>query len=109
MAQRDYEVVLSPELDITPEEFAEAWNELAEARGIGEARVAAAKGAQFDLTVLATILITVGGGAAANIISDLIMKVFEKRGGPKHKHIHIEHVKKRDGTESFITDIDEEY
>ena len=66
------------------------------------------KGEQFDLTLLATILISVGTGAASNIISDLVMKVFEKRGVPRHKHTHIEQVKKPDGSETFVVDIDEE-
>ena len=49
-----------------------------------------------------------GTGAASNIISDLIMKVFEKRSAPGHKHTHIEHMKKPDGSETFVVDIDEE-
>src|SRR5712692_37670 len=108
MPQRECEIILSPDLQISPTEFAAAWNELAEERNvhhIGEARVEKAKGAQYDLALLATILITVGGGAAANVLSALIMKVLEKKGA--HKHTHIEHVKKPDGTESFIADIDE--
>ena len=108
MAHHDYEIVLSPDLGISPADFAAAWNETAEAHSIGDARVVAAKGEQFDLTLLATILISVGTGAASNIISDLIMKVFEKRGAPKNKHTHIEHVKKPDGSETFVVDIDEE-
>lgn len=104
----DYHIALSPDLDIQPTDFVTAWNELAEAHTIGEARVAAAKGEQFDLTLLATILISVGTGAASNIISDLIMKVFEKRGVPGHKHTHIEQVKRPDGSETFVVDIDEE-
>jgi hypothetical protein len=107
MTHHDYEIVLSPDLGISPADFAAAWNETDEARSIGEARVAAAKGEQFDLTLLATILISVGTGAASNIISDLIMKVFEKRSVSRHKHTHIEHVKKPDGSETFVVDIDE--
>ncbi len=109
MAQHDYEIVLSPDLGISPADFAAAWNETAEAHSIGDARVVAAKGEQFDLALLATILISVGTGAASNIISDLIMKVFEKqnRGVSRHKHTHIEHVKKPDGSETFVVDIDE--
>ena len=106
MSQRDYEIILSPDLNISPDDFATAWNELAEARDIGSARVEKAKGAQYDLTLLATILITVGGGAAANVISAYIMKILERHGKPA-KHTHIEHLKKPDGTESFIIDIDE--
>ena len=36
MTQRDYEIVLSPELGIGPADFAAAWNETADARSIGE-------------------------------------------------------------------------
>ncbi len=104
----DYHIALSPDLGISTADFVTTWNELAEAHTIGEARVATAKGEQFDLTLLATILISVGTGAASNIISDLIMKVFEKRGVPGHKHTHIEQVKKPDGSKTFVVDIDEE-
>ena len=107
MVHHDCEIILSPDLGISPADFAAAWNETAETRDVGEARVVAAKGEQFDLALLATILISVGTGAASNIISDLVMKVFEKRGAPKHKHTHIEHVKKPDGSETFVVDIDE--
>ena len=107
MPQRDYEIVLSPDLEISPADFATAWNELTETRDIGPARVEKAKGVQYDLTLLATILITVGGGAAANIISAYITKILEQHGKPA-KHTHIEHIKKPDGTESFIVDIDEQ-
>ena len=39
MAHHDYEIVLSPDLDISPADFAAAWNETAETRDVGEARV----------------------------------------------------------------------
>lgn len=106
MAQQDCEVVLSPALEISPDEFAAAWNEFVEAREIGEARVERVRSQQFDISLVATILISVGTGAAGNIISDLIMKILEKRSS-KSKHTHIEQVKKPDGTETFVADIDE--
>jgi hypothetical protein len=106
MAQ-DCEIVLSPALEISPEEFATAWNELTEARDIGEARVEKVRGAQFDISLLATILISVGTGAAGNVISALIMKVLDKRGGNNGKHTHIERIKKPDGSETFVVDKDE--
>lgn len=108
MAHYDYEIVLSPNLGISPADFAATWNETTETRNVGEASVLETKGAQYDLSLIATILISVGTGAASNIISDLIMKVFERRDVPKHKHTHIEQMKKPDGTESFVVDIDEE-
>lgn len=106
MTKHEYEIILSPNLEISPAEFAAAWNELTETRDVGPARVEKAKGAQYDPTLVATILITVIGGAAANVISAYIMEVLEKHGKPG-KHTHIEHLKKPDGTESFIADIDE--
>ena len=107
MGQQDCEIVLSRALEISPEEFAAAWNELAEARAIGKASVARASSKQFDLSLVPTILIAVGTGAASNIISDVIMKVLEQRGSRHSKHTHIERVKKPDGTETFVADIDE--
>lgn len=107
MPQREFEVVLSPELDMTPEAFAAAWNDLAEARARGEARTTSAKGTTFDPTLLVTVIISVTSGVASNVIADLIMNILGKRGN-HGKHTHIEQVKKLDGTESFVADIDEE-
>ncbi|MBA2288366.1 MAG: hypothetical protein H0W02_23055 [Ktedonobacteraceae bacterium] len=106
MTQQECEIVLSPNLPISPTEFAAAWNELADTRTIGEAHVEQTRGEMYDPTLVATILITVVGGVATNVISACIMKVLEKPGKPV-KHTHIEHVKKPDGTDSFIVDIDE--
>lgn len=106
MPQRDYEILLSPELDITPEEFANAWNNFAEARANGVAHTTTAIGSTFDSSLIVAIIISVSTGITSNIISDLIMKVIEKRGS-HGKHTHIEHVKKPDGTERFVADIDE--
>ena len=103
MTTHEYEIILSPDLQITPADFAAAWNDLSETRTIGPARIEKAKGAQYDPTLVTTILITVIGGAAANLLSESIMKIVEKHG----KSTHIEHIKKPDGTESFIADIDE--
>ena len=107
MITHEYEIILSPDLEISPADFAAAWNELTETRTIGPARIEKAKGAQFDPTLVTTILITVIGGAAANVLSESIMKIVEKHT-KSSKHTHIEHIKKPDGTESFIADIDEE-
>src|SRR5689334_9920196 len=106
MPQREYEVLLSPELGITSDEFAAAWNELEEARAKGEARTIAAKGTTFDPTLLVTVIISITSGVASNVISDLIMNVLEKRARDG-KHTHIEQVKMSDGTERFVADIDE--
>jgi len=40
-------IALSPDLDITPEEFAAAWNEAVETRDIAYVQLSQAKGTQF--------------------------------------------------------------
>ncbi len=117
MDYQTYQIALSPDLDITPEEFAAAWNENAEARALAEAHLSEAKGAQFIEPVLTTVLISIGIGAASNLLSDLIKGIIQQlkdkkgaqssQGTPMHKHTHVEQMKKPDGTEMLIVDIDE--
>src|SRR2546426_1366295 len=115
MDYQTYQIALSPDLDISPEEFANAWNETAEARAVAEAHLSEAKGAQFDPTLIAGILISVGTGAASNLLSDLIKGIIQqlkdKKGAQSsqaqtHKHTHVEQMKKPDGTAMLIVDID---
>ena len=98
----DYEIILSPDLDIRPEEFATVWNETTETRAIAEAHLATPKGAQYDPTLIVGILITVGSGVATAVISDQINKLLEERKG--HKHTHIEYEEKKDGSKRLIVD-----
>ena len=99
----DYEIILSPDLGISAEEFAAAWNATTETHDIAEAHLATPKGAQFDPTLIVTIIISVTTGVAANAIYEQIKKLLEKRKG--HKHTHIERTTKRDGTERLIVDM----
>ncbi len=104
----DYEIILSPDLGISAEEFANAWNATTETHDLATAHLATSRGAQFDPTLLVAIIISVTTGATANIISDRILKLLEKHNGQqKHKHTHIELEEKRDGSKRFIVDIDE--
>lgn len=100
----DYEIILSPDLGITAEEFASAWNETTETHAIAEAHLATPKGAQYDPTLIVAIIISVTTGATANIISDRINKLLEKRKG--HKHTHTEYEEKKDGSKRLIVDTD---
>ena len=117
MDYQTYQIALSPDLDISPEEFANAWNETAESRSVAEAKLSEAKGAQFDPTLIAGILISVGTGVAGNLLTDLIKGIIQQlkdkkgaqgsKGTPTQQHTHIEQMKKPDGTEMLIVDIDE--
>jgi hypothetical protein len=109
----DYQIALSPDLEITPEEFAAAWNENAKNRAITEARLSQAKGSSFEPITLTLVLFTVGTGVAVNVLSDLIkdtlQRIRDKKGAQKqtHKHTHIEEINKSDGTHMMVVDIDE--
>jgi hypothetical protein len=117
MDNQTYQIALSPDLDITPEEFANAWNENDASRTIAEARLSEAKGMRFFDPMLVTILISVGTGVASNLLSDLIKGIIQQlrdkkgaqssQGTTTHKHTHIEQVKKPDGTQILVVDIEE--
>ena len=105
MGNEYYQIALSPDMDISPDDFLEAWNEDAETRNLSEAYPMSSAGKSFDPTLIAGIMISVGSGVATNVISALIMKVLDKKG--VSKHTHIEQTKKSDGTRLLVVDIDE--
>jgi hypothetical protein len=117
MDNQTYQVALSPNLDITLEEFANAWNENDVARTIAEARLSEAKGMQFLDPMLVTVLLSVGTGVGSDLLSDLIKGVIQQlkdkkgaqsgQGTPTHKHTHIDRIKNPDGSEMLVVDIDE--
>ena len=117
MDYQTYQIALSPDLDISPEEFANAWNENDVARTIAEARLSQAKGMQFLDPMLVTVLLSVGTGVAGNLLTDIIEGVIQQLQNKKgtqsststttHKHTHIENVKLPDGSEMLVVDKDE--
>ncbi len=70
MDYQTYNIALSPDLGITPEEFANAWNETDVARTIAEAQLSEAKGLQFLDPMIVTVLISVSTGVASNLWAD---------------------------------------
>src|SRR6266576_5204537 len=103
MDDKTYQIALSPDLHISLEEFANAWNEDDVARTFAEAHLSQAEGTQFFDPMLVTVLLTVGTGVASNLLSDLIKGVIQRlidkkntqsgQGTPAHKHTHIEQIK----------------
>src|SRR5437667_7582280 len=73
----DYQIVLSPDLELTPEEFAAVWNANPESRAISEAHLSADKSLSFEPITIATVLITVGTGIATNVVSELIKNLIQ--------------------------------
>ncbi len=117
---QDYKIILSPDLDITPEEFADAWNESTKTRDLAEANVTSPQGTSFEPITIAFILVTIGTGIAVGVISEqineVIKKIREKHSQQKKQEteskeasepIHIQITEKRDGTRIVAVDIDE--
>jgi hypothetical protein len=117
MDDQTYKIALSPDLHISPEEFANAWNEDDVARTFAEAHLSQVKGTQFFDPMLVNVLLTVGAGVASDLLTDIIegvvkelrnKKGVQSRTGPlTHKHTRTEYVKLPDGTEMLVVDKDE--
>ena len=101
----DYNIALSPELDINADDFVQAWNDDTEARKEASASLASSAGAQYDPTLITDVLLGVTTGMAGNALYELIKKVLVKQG--VRKHTHIEEMKKPDGSRLLVIDIDE--
>jgi hypothetical protein len=115
MNNQDYQIVLSPDLELTPEEFTAAWNVASESRAISEARLKTAKGTSFEPITITIILITIGTGVATNVLSDLIKNLIqdirEKRKQKQqpsstitNQKILIEQIDKPDGSHNLLVD-----
>ena len=103
----EYQIVLSPNLNISSADFVNAWNEDTEARTKAEAQLASSGAANFNpmVDMAMVVLSNVGWGIATNAIYDLIKQILVKQG--VKKHTHIVEVKKPDGTSIRVVDIDE--
>ncbi len=114
MDDKTYQIALSPDLHISPEEFATAWNENDVARTFAEAHLSQAKGTHFLDPMLVTVLLSVGTGVASNLLSELIEGVVQQLRNKKgvqssttHKQTRTEYVKLPDGSEMLVVDKDE--
>jgi len=113
---RPYHIALSPDLNITAEEFADAWNEDPEARQMdAEVLLSRTGGAKFLDPLIVGALLSIPATVASSEIYDLIKgvihRLWEKKGQAQpqssHRHIHIEQTKRPDGTEILIIDMNE--
>jgi len=116
-----YQVAISPDLNITAEEFARAWNAGSDTHDVATAHFVEEKASQFmDPTLLIGALLSIPAGVTTMEIYDLIKSVIERvrkeKGEATHvahspqgqnKHLHIEHVQKPDGSTIIIVDYEE--
>ena len=103
----EYQILLSPDLDLRPADFVASWNEEAAAHNLPQARLVQAASKQYDQALLDVIVLSVTTGVASNVLYELIKRVVAKKKGG-HRHTHIEESKKADGTQLLVVDIDEE-
>ena len=120
-----YQVVISPDLDITAEEFAHTWNADLNTHDRGTAELAEEKAPQFIDPTLLGALLSIPAGITTMEIYDLIKHVIERIRKEKeqaqtsqapqaatspqtpHKHLHIEQTRKSDGSTIIIVDYEE--
>ena len=103
-----YQIALSPNIGLSPTEFAAAWNATNEAHAVAAATPTPSSRTNYDpfLTEVVVTLGTIGVGVVTNAIYDLIKQVIVKQ--KKHQHIHIQQLDQPDGTHLLVVDIDEE-
>jgi hypothetical protein len=105
----EYEVALPPNLGLSPEEFATAWNESSERRAVAEARVAPPPATQYNPALLGGALVIFGNlalGVAAGLLHDLINDALSERG--IRKRTEIMEMTQPDGTHLLVVTIVEE-
>lgn len=102
------QIALSPELETTSFEFAQAWNETPDAHEVATARVETAHANTYDpmmvagLTILSSMLVNV----ASSMLYDLIKEALAKRGITR-RIVFVERVAP-DGTRMIVVEIEEE-
>ncbi len=116
-----YQIALSDDLGITPEEFAQAWNEDAQAHDLATAHFAEEKVSGFIDPMLVSTLLSIPASVASSTIYDLIKSVIarlhkEKGQAPTAlasaaplqttpSHIRFRETRKPDGTVIVAIDI----
>ena len=118
-----YQVAITPDLNITAEEFARAWNAGHDTHNLATAHSVEEKASQFmDPTLLIGALLSIPAGVTTMEIYDFIKSVIERVRKEKgqeetshlphspqgqHKHLHIEQAQKPDGSTIIIVDYEE--
>lgn len=120
-----YQVAISPDLNITTEEFARAWNADPNTHNLATAHFAEEKASQFMDPTLLGALLSIPAGITTMEIYDLIKSVIERVRREKgqvqathspqspqklqtpHKHLHMEQMRKPDGSTIIIVDYEE--
>ncbi len=111
-----YQIALAPNLGISPDDFAAAWNASTEAHNAASINLSRAKGASYLDPVTTDIIIstisTIGLGVITNAIYDVLKAALNKKDKAEaekiHKHTKVTQLELPDGTRLLTVTIDEE-
>jgi len=111
MEPKAYQLILSPDLNLSPSEIVAAWNADAQASTIATVRLAPSKAKQFDPTLLegvVTLVSAVGVGILTNAIYDVLkVAAVNKRNKQPHKRLKITQLDQPDGTHLLVIEQEE--
>jgi len=111
METKAYQLVLSPDLDLSPSEIVAAWNADAQASAVARVHLVPSEAKQFDPTLLegiVTLVSTVGLGVLTNVIYDVLKAVaIKKENKSPHKHLKITQLDQPDGTHLLVVEQEE--
>ncbi len=104
----DYHIALSPDLDISSADFAEAWNETEHAQEIAPVTLTPTKNESFffdqaAMDVIISTATTIGVGVVTNAIYDVLKSKLPKKVKP-HKHLKFTQLTQPDGTQLIVVD-----
>lgn len=103
----EYQLIFSPRVDLTPNDFVTIWNTETTTQAVAQASLTAGAAQSYNplVDLVTLVLTTVGLGLATNALYDVIKQVVEKKS-PK-KHLKITKLDQPDGTHFLTIDIDE--
>ncbi|MDO8691185.1 MAG: hypothetical protein Q7R39_14455 [Dehalococcoidia bacterium] len=103
----DYQIALSPDLGLTPEAFAEAWNGIPQCHQVADAQVRSPEAGRYGPETAATVvalLTGVGGSLVAAAIYDLVRHVLTRQGITRRTEIKL--LEQPDGTRLLVITVE---
>jgi hypothetical protein len=111
----EYQLVLPSEIDLSPSEIVQAWNEDQQASALGEAHVTTVPTKQFDPTLIVAgvvaLVSSVGTGLLTNALYDVLKAALLRKVETPHmthRHLKIHQMQLPDMTSLLVVELDEE-
>lgn len=98
----DYQIVLSPDLDVSPTDFVAAWNADPECQAVTEAKLKKSTQTLDPNSILFAVLTGIPIGVAANFLTDLVKKTVHAKQPSRKKEILRVEIQEADGSRVVI-------